>query len=153
MLTDDSSVPAARAASTDSVGSTHSDPRTYSFSASRPTMPTSAIRSPAARRPVPRTGFRTIRADAHHSLTWARSLLVGTGCDGEEPPAGSGSRASLGSRSVTPRRWPVALRAFRQLRADRFADPIAARDSADDPSSIVAVPPPAARNTGPLRVR
>ena len=32
-LTDDSTAPAARAASTDSVGSTHSDPRTYSRSA------------------------------------------------------------------------------------------------------------------------
>src|SRR5262245_58058549 len=35
MLTSDSSDPAAKAASTDSVGSTHSDPRTYSDSASR----------------------------------------------------------------------------------------------------------------------
>src|SRR5690242_20932916 len=40
-LTDDSTAPAARAASTDSVGSTHSEPRTYSRSASRPITPTS----------------------------------------------------------------------------------------------------------------
>ena len=43
-LTDDSTAPAASATSTDSVGSTHSDPRTYSRSAPRPTMPTSTIR-------------------------------------------------------------------------------------------------------------
>ena len=39
MPTSDSSAPAASAASTDSVGSTHSDPRTYSASASRRIMP------------------------------------------------------------------------------------------------------------------
>src|SRR5215510_6424369 len=38
MLTSDNSDPAARAASTDSVGSTHSDPRAYSDSASRRIM-------------------------------------------------------------------------------------------------------------------
>src|SRR4029077_17742934 len=43
-LTDDSAAPTARAASTHDPGSTHSDPRTYSLSASRPTMPTSTIR-------------------------------------------------------------------------------------------------------------
>ena len=42
-LTDDSTAPAAKATSTDSVGSTHSDPRTYSLSTPRPTMPASAI--------------------------------------------------------------------------------------------------------------
>jgi hypothetical protein len=42
-LTDDSAAPTARATSTDSVGSTHSDPRTYSLSTPRPTMPASAI--------------------------------------------------------------------------------------------------------------
>src|SRR5262249_6077475 len=41
--TDDSTAPAARATSTDSVGSTHSDPRTYSLSTPRPAMPASAI--------------------------------------------------------------------------------------------------------------
>jgi hypothetical protein len=45
MRTEDSAAPAARAASTDSVGSTHSDPRTYSLSTLRVTMPASAIRS------------------------------------------------------------------------------------------------------------
>jgi hypothetical protein len=43
-LTDDSAAPAARAATTDSVGSTHSAPRRYSRSASRLTMLTSTIR-------------------------------------------------------------------------------------------------------------
>ena len=47
-LTDDSTAPAARAASTDSPGSTHSAPRAYSRSAPRPTMPTSTI-GPAGR--------------------------------------------------------------------------------------------------------
>src|SRR5690242_20986347 len=42
-LTDDSTAPAARAASADSVGSTHSEPRTYSRSASRPITPTSTV--------------------------------------------------------------------------------------------------------------
>jgi hypothetical protein len=42
-LTDDSAAPTARATSTDSVGSSHSDPRTYSLSTPRPTMPASAI--------------------------------------------------------------------------------------------------------------
>ncbi len=41
MFTADNSAPAARAAITDSVGSTHSDARTYSDSASRRIMPAS----------------------------------------------------------------------------------------------------------------
>jgi hypothetical protein len=41
MFTDDSSAPAASAATTDSVGSTHSEARTYSDSASRRIMPIS----------------------------------------------------------------------------------------------------------------
>src|SRR5215470_17125885 len=48
MLTSDSRDPAAKAASTDRVGSTHSDPRTYSDSASR-----RIISSPPARRCLP----------------------------------------------------------------------------------------------------
>src|SRR5262245_32377609 len=55
MLTSDSSDPAAKAASTDSVGSTHSDPRTYSDSASRRIMPSlqqrRCPRTPAQPRP------------------------------------------------------------------------------------------------------
>jgi hypothetical protein len=41
MFTADSSAPTARAATTDNVGSTHSDARTYSDSASRRIMPAS----------------------------------------------------------------------------------------------------------------
>ena len=61
-LTDDSAAPAARAASTDNVGSTHSDPRRYSRSAPRLTMPTSTIRlwpGPASTSPAWHLGCRT----------------------------------------------------------------------------------------------
>ena len=52
MLTDDSTAPAAKAASTDSVGSTHSDPRTYSLSSfsQRTTTHHARLRDPVSAR-------------------------------------------------------------------------------------------------------
>ena len=65
-LTDESTAPAANATSTESVGSTHSDPRTYSRNAPRPTVPTSAIQSCP---PAPQTRFRG-NADRRWPTAW-----------------------------------------------------------------------------------
>ena len=55
-LTTDNSDPAARAAATDSVGSTHSDPRTYSDNVSRRIMPSLLI----SRAQLQRSGQLTV---------------------------------------------------------------------------------------------
>src|SRR5215471_10693236 len=91
MLTSDSRDPAATAASTDSVGSTHSDPRTYSDSASR-----RIISSPPARQhsrgPVstkdgahPRSGSQEgrQRSLSAHAVT---SVLTWGAAGSEDPP-------------------------------------------------------------------
>src|SRR6266567_4107768 len=70
-LTDDSAAPAARATSTDSVGSTHSDPRAYSRSASRPTMP--HLHDPAlawAGRPADPVSAETPASPGHSLAPW-----------------------------------------------------------------------------------
>ena len=71
-LTDDSAAPAARAASTDSPGSTHSDPRTYSRSASRPTMPTSTIGAGPGRPPSGPVSAETPASPRHSLASWPR---------------------------------------------------------------------------------
>src|SRR5215472_10171822 len=95
MLTSDSSDPAATAASTDSVGSTHSDPRAYSDSASRriifspPVCRCLPHASPAAAQSPRRTSPVAVPKKAGSDpspLTWVSPGLARRAAGSEDPP-------------------------------------------------------------------
>ncbi len=97
MLADDSTAPAARAASTDSVGSTHSDPRTYSRSSSRPTVLTSATWFSTAPGPTRRASSTKTHANRFQGLQ-DHGLALIRSVDGSGPRRIMSRRARLQQR-------------------------------------------------------